>query len=948
MKRIFFILASSLPAFLCGQSYHFRQVEKIKEAGFQQINVIFQSKDQFVWLGTDRGLFVYDGRQCRSVSVPGAEDVPVTTIAENTNGQIWTGHKDGSIRVYSSRHLKNEYVFDSLLGVEISTLVFHQQHVYIATDGKGIWEMTADGVSRIDKDPFVNMEDINDALIDHKGQLWMATDNGIWIFDPNNSSAFRHLDQENGLPDEIVTKLVLGKNGDIWIGLYDHGLARYVQAKDTIVSLWSSMFTDGPVVDLVKGEGSQVWLASEKALYTYSPNGLTYPIDMPAEANGRIKSLLLDQEGNLWLVVGNKIFIAHTWLQFLQPGISGIQAIESALDQLWLGSKEGLFSLDKNDFTLKQHLGKNDINVLTIYADPAGLLWIGTFGQGLFLYDPVLNRVKRISEEDGISNNSILNIDGQGRKIWLATLGGITEIQWIKDPLIEPLMITEFQDKYKFPPGYVYDVHAAENGTVWFGTDGKGVFGLRGKSFFSLTVQPDSTEKSSEEIKTVYSLITDHKLNLWICSSQGLVFQVDSTGHILQKLEGPLGSDQSLIESSTGEIMIIQEDEIVWREVGGQVYRFGQATGLGHFLPNLHAATTDVDGTLWIAGSDKLIHFIPSSGLANRSVVIHPELILPQSFLTKDVVRLPHDSNFLDIRYIGLWYQNPSEVQYRYKLEGHDLDWIYTQDRRAVYSKLSPGTYTFRIAASHNEDFSQVEEWSKKFVVLPPFYLRWWFIAGLAALILYLAYLYIRARLRRLQTLHQLEKEKTAFQLNAIQSQVNPHFLFNTFNTLSNIIEEDQQAAVDYVDQLSDFFRGVLMHRQQELIKMKVELDIARNYIYILQKRYGNNLRIVEDIHNLSGWIAPLSIQLLIENAIKHNIVSKEKPLTIHLSIDENWVKVANQVQPKFNSPVDSTGFGLSSLTARYQYLTREKVIVINEQNNFIVQIPVIHSNPAA
>ena len=92
-----------------------------------------------------------------------------------------------------------------------------------------------------------------------------------------------------------------------------------------------------------------------------------------------------------------------------------------------------------------------------------GVLWIGTFGQGLYIYDPE-ERLKHLTETDNISNNSILNIDGAGQKLWLATLGGITEIRWVTDPLKDDLRIIDFQEKYNFPANYVYDVYVGDDG----------------------------------------------------------------------------------------------------------------------------------------------------------------------------------------------------------------------------------------------------------------------------------------------------------------------------------------------------------------------------------------------------------------------------------------------------------------------------------------------------
>jgi hypothetical protein len=317
--------------------------------------------------------------------------------------------------------------------------------------------------------------------------------------------------------------------------------------------------------------------------------------------------------------------------------------------------------------------------------------------------------------------------------------------------------------------------------------------------------------------------------------------------------------------------------------------------------------------------------------------------VSPGHFDQRGSIQLRPDSNFLDLRFTGLWYEDPSRVQYRYILKGHDQDWINTQEGRAVYSKITPGKYTFIVAGSYNDDFSKSKPLQWEVVVLSPFYLTSWFITGCFLIIASVTYIFIRLRIRQINKLHQLEKEKTTLQLHAIQAQVNPHFLFNSFNTLSSIIEEDQKSAVAYVDQLSDFFRGVLMHRKEELIPLAEEIIIMRNYSYILQKRYGENISIIEQINLNDGFIAPLSIQLLIENAIKHNKVTSEKPLTISIDIGEKWVVVSNKIQPKLQVMTESIGFGLSSLLTRYQYLTPMKVEIINDGNTFTVKIPIIY-----
>ena len=667
-------------------------------------------------------------------------------------------------------------------------------------------------------------------------------------------------------------------------------------------------------------------------------------VPLPGELNQRVESLLYDRGGNLWVAAGNKIFIANTRFEYYMPSLKGIQAIAVTDDHIWLGSETGLFAMSRHDFGIRPFFLKEKINVLSLYADPQRNLWIGTFGQGLYCFNPFTHQSVRLTEKEGLSNNSILNIDGRDQRLWLATLGGITELEWQGNPLESQITVSGFFDKFNFPAGYVYDVHAAADGRTWFGTDGKGLYVLEGNAFKAFATPVDTSAEDSR-LKTIYSVTSGRDSTIWISGSQGKILHLDARGKMLREFSGSQGVISSLMTSGDGAVLMIREGGIQILDRWGDLSLNNENAGLNAFAPNINAVAADKDGSVWIADATRVLHYAPFVEDTGQYVRMHFEAISPGSLWLKDEARLRPDSNFLDVRFTGLWYQDPANVRYRYMLEGHDQEWIYTQERRAVYSRLSPGKYTFVVEGAHSDDFSTAKSLRKTFVVMPPYYLRWWFVLGVSLILSAIVFSYIKARLNRIRNLHQLEKEKTMLRLHALQAQVNPHFLFNSFNTLSGIIEEDQHAAVDYVDHLSGFFRGVLMHRNAELIRLDEEVEIARYYIYLLQKRYATNLRINERIVDSSGWIAPLSIQLLIENAIKHNIVSAEKPLTISLTIDGRWIEVSNPIQPKVNASTESTGFGLSSLVTRYQYLTQEKIEIREEQNTFTVRIPIIYND---
>lgn len=947
MRLIFIITCLFGISRLFGQEFHFRQTPSFLEGDVRQISLLFQSTDQMIWLGTDKGAYTFDGRKYKHHARPDQLVEEVTSIVENPSGQLWAGYRDGYFHTIVSPGQNKNIKADSISDASITQILFpSKERVLLATYGKGLWDYSKGSLSRITFQSLAEIDDIYDALIDLKGRVWLATDDGIWIYQCDNEESLVHLDRNQGLLDEIIAELTLENNGDVWIGLYDHGLARYVASNDSVIPLLSLQPGSGSVIALVKGRSGDVWLGTEKSVNVYSVSGSSHAIEIPAECKERLETIHFDRNGNLWLASGNKLFIANTQMEYITPGISGIQSIALANDKLWLGCEFGLFGMDLASRTLRPYLEKEKMNILSIYTDPSGLLWIGTFGQGLYIYHPEKNIFLHLTEKNKISNNSILNIDGRDQRVWLATLGGVTEVQWAKDPLTDPLQIIDFLDKFSFPAGYVYDVYTDDGGRTWFGTDGKGLFYLDHDKLKAFSFHSVSSSAAEEDLNTIYSITTDHDHTIWLAGSNGSILQLDMDGNLLRKIDAPQGSFNSLITSGKGEILMAREGTIQIIAAGGENYFYNESTGLDAFTPNINATVRDRNGSVWLADVDRILHYIPYQENTHRFVQMHLEAESPGFLTATEEVRLKPDSNFLDVRFTGLWYEDPSNVRYRYMLEGHDQDWIYTREGRAVYSRLSPGTYTFLVGGSYTDDFTNVVPFKRTIVVMPPFYFRWWFLLCISLLIGFLIFSYIVARIKRIKKLHELEKEKTMLRLNAIQAQVNPHFLFNSFNTLSSIIEEDQEAAVDYVDQFSGFFRGVLMHRDAELIRIEEEMEIVRNYTYILKKRYGQNLRIIEEANNNAGWIAPLSIQLLVENAIKHNVVSAEKPLTIFITIDDQWVTISNSLQPKLEISTESTGFGLTSLVTRYQYLSKVKIEIHKEQNTFTVKIPIITQLP--
>ncbi len=188
-----------------------------------------------------------------------------------------------------------------------------------------------------------------------------------------------------------------------------------------------------------------------------------------------------------------------------------------------------------------------------------------------------------------------------------------------------------------------------------------------------------------------------------------------------------------------------------------------------------------------------------------------------------------------------------------------------------------------------------------------------------------------------------LKRESLTAQLNALRTQVNPHFLFNNLNTLSSLIPENPKHAVDFVQQLSKVYRHILEVKDEKSILLKDELEVLNAYAFLLKTRFGNNLSVTITIPNekLQQKIVPLSLQILMENAIKHNIVSAEKPLHINVFTQNGSLVVRNNLQMK-KQVNESTGIGLDNIRNRYKLLSDKTVNVSESDTNFTVSIPLI------
>jgi len=190
----------------------------------------------------------------------------------------------------------------------------------------------------------------------------------------------------------------------------------------------------------------------------------------------------------------------------------------------------------------------------------------------------------------------------------------------------------------------------------------------------------------------------------------------------------------------------------------------------------------------------------------------------------------------------------------------------------------------------------------------------------------------------------QLNVAKAQAELEALKNQIDPHFIFNSLNTLSFLITRDPKSARLYNDTLARVYRYILSNKERDLVLLREETEFISNYFYLLKIRFADAISMTIEINDLSAenyLIPPISLQALVENAIKHNEFSEKKPLAINVSIHSDYVIVKNDLNRR-NGAQPGSKIGLSNLDNRYKLLTKRNIIVENNFESFTVKLPII------
>ena len=286
-----------------------------------------------------------------------------------------------------------------------------------------------------------------------------------------------------------------------------------------------------------------------------------------------------------------------------------------------------------------------------------------------------------------------------------------------------------------------------------------------------------------------------------------------------------------------------------------------------------------------------------------------------------------------------------------YRLDNAGTDWtISGENHEAIYNNLSPGNYTFRVRATGKNKAWQSEEAAFGFTIKTPFFKTHLFLILLALLVsgvLFFIYRYRLAQREKLIMLESkaqmLEKEKAMVMYESLKQHLNPHFLFNSLTSLRSLIKTDAKTATSFLDGMSKVYRYVLKRGEQELVRLQDELDFVKTFAELQKTRFKEGLEVNINVDEamFNKYIAPVTLQNLVENAIKHNTADKDSPLVIDIFVDDNYVVVRNNLQ-RYRIVETSNKKGLASLQTLYRYYSEKQVEIKEDRHYFTVKIPLL------
>ncbi|MEZ5046541.1 MAG: histidine kinase [Chitinophagaceae bacterium] len=866
-----------------------------------------------IFIGTVNGLLQYEERELKKIS--SFDGTNITSLFSVKN-QLYVGTQQGEVFLYAD----DKRILLAKCETQISSIVTFDKKIIIGTKGSGLYIIQDGKKIKLNTtnslmDDYINdIKQLNDKFL-------IATDNGINMLNPKDN-AIRTVVLANEIEDPIVTSICVISNEEF---LFGTSLGYVYQCNLALLKTILRCTLHENINYISKSK-----VATAVGIYDITNCSLL--------SKGNYINSITDSENNIWFLKSKELeFSSQKASEYaIQgfPNIKNVHSIFSNGETLFLTPDRGLLSTNKtNKFDFKHITSANKhIDITSFFLQNDTILWIGTMGDGLFRYHIPSGGYKQIKLDNSISSAGILSITGNKSALYISTLNGA----WQSDSTFDnDIKFVSIEDKYNIKRSYVYQIKMDTKNRVWLATEGKGLMLIENNQLRSFN--PNQFIKS----KSFYSIDEDNQGNLFFGSDKEGLYVLKEN-----KLFN-LNENSGLYHNHILGICTYLDYAIILHDSSCTLLNSKNFQTTFYNYPI--AYNTELNSvTNWqntfLIGCDNGILSIPHIS-NNKNIAAHAKLtkILCNNKLvhTNQNVFNHQENNF--VFRLSYQYNNPTIPIYaRYKLIGYNNEWVETKDNLILFNMLGHGKYTLLYQISNNPSFQFPDEVHYDFEIKKPFWKHIWFwlLFGVGMYILIRSI--IRYRIKQATMLNEIEQQKQLAEFDALKSQVNPHFLFNSFNSLLQIIENDKEQALEYTNLLSNLYRNILSTKDKDVILLEDELHTMHDFIKLHQVNLGDNLEIhVGNFKKDYYLLCPLTLQLLAENAIKHNTINKSNKLCIEVTIENEYLIVKNNINKKLTT-VESEKIGLQNIQKRYLNITNQQVVIENNKEYFIVKIPLL------
>ncbi|KAA3630688.1 MAG: hypothetical protein DWQ02_17610, partial [Bacteroidetes bacterium] len=661
--------------------------------------------------------------------------------------------------------------------------------------------------------------------------------------------------------------------------------------------------------------GDQLWLLTKNGLRIFDlKNSMELKEVLFNEYN--LTNLLIDKEGNYWFGTDKKGMLIVPSFQIKKfEGITNGKTVHflssnSLSKTLNIGHADGLFKqIDfstgrpvESTIQLPKKLGKINKYIKRdqhYFATDIGLVLKKSLDEKVPLYTMAAASVK-----DFI-------FDRKG-SLWLADSYSVFRIR-----ATEILIDSDFKilPDHRVLHQRTYALHEDFEGTVWLGSTG-GLFSWEKDTLKPFHYQEEHLNYSITDI------IQTPDSTLWVAtSSEGLltikngqiINHYTATGSFPDNRCNKLffdGGNYVWVATPEGLVSINFEE--------GAISKYDIYDGLPS---NDILCMTILDSIVWAGTSKGLVSF--PVDIDNHNQIAPPIFITNFAIHEQDTsiahsYKLKHDQNSMQINFLGLNYRSRGKILYEYQMIGIDSTWVTTETRYARFPGLRPGDYTFNVVAINEDGVKSSSPASINIIISPPWWSTWWFLTLMSVLVIGTVWFAISIRIRNIRRQDKLIRQVNELSLKALQTQMNPHFIFNSLNAIQHFLTtNDQEKAMHYLSKFARLIRIVFEQSKKNLISLQEEIDFLKVYLSLEDLRFNNTIDISfelsEEVKNhLSFYqLPPLLIQPIIENAFKHGLFHKkeDKKLVIHFEKYHQFLKCTitdNGVGMKYTQKLDN------------------------------------------